>query len=273
MGYAPSLFLPDPSGLFVPAPLPGGIQWPAGSREVRLPERPRTLVEQYWAHPEELQHYYVRDEVHGHYRKGTESRLLHLQRTTPPSQQLALAWLRDHVHRGLPRAWYQLVLGHDLHLATYATLHAHHYHAHVRDPWTGAMGWWENLGRVSQGKVTIAFRDFEVDQLQSSSSLYSSFKYHETGLSATAEANTDTALITTTAIARVAGTQTEVTADVYRSVATVTADTTETWQEHGIFNAVTGPSLMDRSLLSPTAAVVNLDTVQFTYSLTKVAEA
>jgi hypothetical protein len=30
---------------------------------------------------------------------------------------------------------------------------------------------------------------------------------------------------------------------------------------------------MDRSLISPTVAVVNLDTVQFTYVLTKNAEA
>ena len=74
-------------------------------------------------------------------------------------------------------------------------------------------------------------------------------------------------------IARATGTQTNPTASTYQSIATVTADTSETWQEHGIFNASTGPTLMDRSLISPTAPVVASDTVQFTYVLTKNAEA
>lgn len=269
MGYSASVLAPEPTGLFVPSL----VGYSPKRTEVELPSVPRTLVETYIDNPAELRRWYVRDEVHGHYRKGSEARLLHLESTRTPTQQQLLAWLRDHVSEDIPRHWYQLVLGHDLHVATYATLHVQQYHARFRDPWTGEMGWWENLGRVSQGKVTIAFRDFEVDQLQASTSLYSSFKYHEVGTSASAEANTDTALTTTTAITRVAGTQTEVTADVYRSVATVTADTTETWQEHGLFNAVTGSTLMDRSVMSPTAAVVNLDTVQFTYSLTKTAEA
>jgi hypothetical protein len=99
------------------------------------------------------------------------------------------------------------------------------------------------------------------------------YKFHEVGTSATAEANTDTALVTTTGIARVTGTQTNPTASTYQSIATVTADTTETWQEHGLFNASTSVTLMDRSLISPTVAVVNLDTVQFTYVLTLNAEA
>jgi hypothetical protein len=97
------------------------------------------------------------------------------------------------------------------------------------------------------------------------------YKYHEAGTDATAEANSQTALIVTTGIARVAGTQTNPTASTYQSIATVTADTTETWQEHGIFNASTGVTLLDRSLISPTVAVVLNDTVQFTYVLTKNA--
>jgi hypothetical protein len=53
----------------------------------------------------------------------------------------------------------------------------------------------------------------------------------------------------------------------------VTADTSETWQEHGIFNIVSAGTMMDRSLISPTVAVVASDTVTFTYELTKAAEA
>jgi hypothetical protein len=214
----------------------------------------------------------VRDDLNGHYWRNRAG-LLHRSERPVPIQQRALAWLRDHVNSELPRTWYRLVLGHDLHVSTYAELYVRHFHASERDPFTGQLGWWENVGLVSAGKVTTAFRDFEIDQLIAESSAYGDFKYHEVGTDNTAEANTQSALIVTTGIARVAGTQIEASAPVYRSVATVTADTTETWQEHGIFNALTSGVMMDRSLISPTVAVVSGDTVQFTYELTKAAEA
>lgn len=215
---------------------------------------------------------YVRDDVHGHYRADREALLWHNQKRSLWRQRL-LAWLRDHVHRNIPRAYYNLVLGHDLHVSSYAELFVRHYHASEPDPFTGRIGWWENVGRVSCGKVTTAFRDFEIDQLITETSAYGDFKFHEVGTSAAAEANTQTALTTTTGIARVTGSQVEAAADQYQSVATVTADTSETWQEHGIFNASTSGTMMDRSLISPTVAVVASDTVQFTYTLTKNAEA
>lgn len=148
-----------------------------------------------------------------------------------------------------------------------------HFHATERDPFTGELGWLENVGLVSRGKVTTAFRDFETAQLVTESSTYGDFKFHEVGTSATAEANTQTTLTTSTGIARVTGTQVDVGSGVYRSVGTVTADTSETWQEHGLFNASTSGTMMDRSLISPTVAVVASDTVTFTYELTKSAEA
>jgi hypothetical protein len=216
---------------------------------------------------------FVRDDTLGHFRAAREGLLYDVQRFSTPAQQRLLAWLRDNVSPGIPRAWYRLVLGHDLHIATWAELFMRHYHATERDPFTGEMGWWENVGLVSTGKVTTAFRDFEALNLVTDSTTYGDFKYHEVGTSATAEANTDTALVATTGIARAVGTQTNPTASTYQSIATVTADTTETWQEHGLFNASTSVTLMDRSLISPTAPVVASDTVQFTYVLTKNAEA
>jgi hypothetical protein len=216
----------------------------------------------------------VQDEHNGHYQRIRAGLLFDLDRITRQTpQQRILAMLRDHIHPGIPRAWYQLVIGHDLHVSMWAELYVRHFHATQRDPFTGEMGWWENVGRVSQGKVTTAFRDFEAGQLVTESSAYGDFKYHEVGTSATAEANTDTALIATSGIARVSGTQTNPSGSTYQSVATVTADTSETWQEHGLFNASTSGTLMDRSLISPTVAVVASDTVQFTYVLTKTAEA
>ena len=243
-----------------------------------VPQPGRTCLERYCTTPEGALAFgstgvLVRDHQFGHYFKSREHLLLHNQRHEDSRQKRILAFLRDHVDRRIPNLYYKAVLGHPLHISTYASLHVQHFHASLYDPFTGKLGFWEDVGQVSDQKVTTAFRDFEVDQLQSSTSAYGSFKYHEVGTDATAEANSQTALIVSTGIARVAGTQTEVAADQYRSVATVTADTTETWQEHGLFNASSGVTLMDRSLISPTVAVVNLDTVQFTYTLTKNAEA
>jgi hypothetical protein len=201
------------------------------------------------------------------------ARLLLRNKRETTWHRTALAFLRDKVHPGIPRAYYRAVLGHDLHVSTHAELYAVHHHATERDPETGRWGWTEDVGRVSAGKVTTAFRDFEIDNLVSDATSYGDYKYHEVGTSAQAEANTDTALITTTGIARATGTQIEASAAVYRSVAPVVADSTETWQEHGLFNNTTGATLMDRSLISPTVAVVSLDTVTFTYEVTKTAEA
>lgn len=218
---------------------------------------------------------FVRDDVNGHYRPERAHLLLeNWKHPSQSMQQRTLVWLRDNVHREIPRWWYELVLGHDLHISTFATLHVKHFHATQIDPFTGRMGWLENVGLVSRKKVTIAFRDFEIDQLITDSTAYGDFKFHRPGTSATAEANTDTALVADAGL-EATGTQVEQAADQYRTVATVTADATETWQEHSVRNATgaAGGTMMDRSLISPTVPVVNLDQVTFTYTLTKNAEA
>lgn len=220
-----------------------------------------------------LRKLYVRDDQNGHFLRSREALLLENEKRSRWRQEL-LAWLRDNVHHGIPRWYYNLVLGHDLHVSAYGTLHVKHFHAHQIDPFTGKMGWLENIGLVSAGKVTVAFRDFEIDQLISESAAYGDFKFHRVGTSAQAESNADTALITDAGL-EATGTQVEAAADQYRSVAAITADSTETWQEHSIRNATgpTGGTMMDRSLISPTVPVVNLDQVTFTYTLTKNAEA
>jgi hypothetical protein len=217
----------------------------------------------------------IRDDVNGHYRIEREQLLVPKLSHWGWRQEI-LAWMRDHVNHKIPRWYYNFVLGHDLHVSTFAQLHVKHFHAHERDPFTGEMGWLENVGLVSQGKVTSAFINYESLMLVTDSTVIGDFKYHETGTSATAEANTDTALVTTaitgSLAARVAGTQTNPTSPTYQSVATLTATGSATWQEHGLFSAATGVTLMDRSLISPTVAVVSSDTVQFTYTLTKTPE-
>ena len=213
----------------------------------------------------------VRDDALGHYRPERKGLLLeHRKRST--WRQTALAWVRDHVSPSAPRWYYQTVIGHDLHLSVLAELDVKHFHATQPDPFTGRLGWTENVGLVSSGKVTTAFRDNIVDNLVTDTTAFGDYKFHEVGTDNTAEANSQTALIATTGIARATGTQVEAASDQYRSVATVTADATETWQEHGIFNIVTAGVLMDRSLISPTVSVVASDQVTFTYTITIVAE-
>jgi hypothetical protein len=135
-------------------------------------------------------------------------------------------------------------------------------------------GWWEDVGRVSQGKVTTAFRDFLALMLVTDATTIGDFKFQRPGTGTTAEANTQTALVTDAGL-EATGNQTNPTASTYQSVATVTADSTETWEEHSIRNATgaAGGTMLDRSLISPTVSVVNLDTVEFTYVLTLNAEA
>ena len=210
----------------------------------------------------------------GHYSREREQYLYH-NATRSMWRKQALTFLRDHVNPAIPRWYYQLMLGHDLHLSTSAELYVRHYHTTERDPFTGLMGWMENVGLVSRGKVTGEFRDFTIDNLVSDTTEFGDFKFHRPGLTATAEDNTDTVLASDAGLTAT-GTQLEgATADIYKSVATVTADATETWNEH-VINSQTGAGggiLMDRSAFTPTVSVVNLDTVEFTYQLTLNEEA
>lgn len=133
-------------------------------------------------------------------------------------------------------------------------------------------GFVEDLGWLSGAKVTTAFVGEEVAELTSTTGTeYADFDFHEVGTSSAAESNAHTALTTSTGIARATGTPTDAN-PIYRNVASITADTTETWQEHGIFNNSTGVAMMDRNLTGG-QAVVNLDVVEYTYELTKNPEA
>lgn len=226
----------------------------------------------------------VRGHGAGHYRRSRR-RYLHQNKRRSTWRRVLLAWLRDNVWTGIPRWYYQLTLGHDIHRSDEAELYVRHFHYAQPDPFTGELeyheirgrglvpGWWENVGRVSRGKVTIAFRTFEIGQLVAESAEYGDYKFHRPGLGTNAEANTDTALQTD---AGLEATGTQIDADpIYRSVATVTADVSETWEEHSIRSqsGAAGGTMMDRSLISPNVSVVVNDTVEFTYEISKNAEA
>jgi len=124
----------------------------------------------------------------------------------------------------------------------------------------------EQFGLVSTRVVTTAGVNAIVDAFQNTVEL-ENFKYHAMGTNNTAENASDTALGAEVE-SRVAGTQTEgASANIYRTVATITATASRAVVEHGIFSASSAGTLLDRSVFS----VINLangDSIQFTYELT-----
>ena len=91
-------------------------------------------------------------------------------------------------------------------------------------------------GLVSCRLVTTAFAAYIVDSLQDSTTdPMDDFKFHAVGTGTTAEANTQTALVTKIE-SRVTGTQIEgASTNIYKSVATVTFTGTHAVAEHGLF--------------------------------------
>lgn len=118
--------------------------------------------------------------------------------------------------------------------------------------------------------VTTAFVSFVVDQLQTETSVFGDFKYHDSGVGGTAENAGDTAIETTDGESRVAGTQTEASATAYQSVGTITYSTSKAIVEHGLFNDASAGTLMDRTVFSA-INVGNGDSIQFTYTITLTA--
>ena len=135
------------------------------------------------------------------------------------------------------------------------------------------------LGLASVAVVTTAGVGFIVDAFQNIVEL-EAMNFHGFGTGGAAEAVGNTALTTelTTQYAtdntRPTGTQSEPSANVYRTVATLDPDADVAITEHGIFSqaATGGGVLLDRSLFS----VINLsgaggDTLQATYDFTVTA--
>ena len=123
-----------------------------------------------------------------------------------------------------------------------------------------------NYGVLGYRVVTTAFVSFVVDQLQTETSVFGDFKYHDAGVGTTAENAADTAIETTDGESRATGTQTESAATAYRSVGTISYTSSKAITEHGLFNDSSAGTLMDRTVFSA-VNVVSGDSVQFTYTL------
>jgi hypothetical protein len=137
-----------------------------------------------------------------------------------------------------------------------------------------ANGMREDYGVVSRRVVTDTGVGFIVDAFQNSVEL-EIMKYHGVGTGTTAEAATQTALITesTTALnpdsTRATGSLTEgATANIYKTVGTLAFDGSAAITEHAICSTASGAYVMlDRSKFDA-INVVSGDSIEFTYQLT-----
>ena len=138
-----------------------------------------------------------------------------------------------------------------------------------------ANGEWIDYGTVCYRVVTDAGVAFIVDDMDNSATDITTLNFHGVGTGGTAEAAANTALVTesTTALnpdsTRATGTKTQPSANILRSVGTVTFDGSAAITEHGIFSqaATGGGTLLDRSLFAA-INVAPADSIQFTYDLT-----
>lgn len=132
-----------------------------------------------------------------------------------------------------------------------------------------------DLGCVSKRVVTTAGVNYMRDDFAAGAggADISLFKYHACGTGTTAEAITDTALVTecTTALnpdsTRGVGTQVNSVSKTYTTVATLTFDAAAAVTEHGLFSAASAGTLWDRSVFAA-VNVASGESIQFSYSLT-----
>jgi len=128
-----------------------------------------------------------------------------------------------------------------------------------------------DLGLLSSRYITDAYAEYYINCLLGTETGIADFKYHDSGTGTTAEAVGNTTLETPTGIARVTGTQVQgATVKTFQSIATITYDGNYEITEWGIFNALTGNTLMDRAVFTA-RSVANGYQFQFTYNHTALS--
>jgi hypothetical protein len=125
---------------------------------------------------------------------------------------------------------------------------------------------------VAMGLVTTAGVNYMASDFASGgvTPTISGMKFHDSGTGVTAAAIGDTALQTGTGNARVSGTASNPSANIYQSVATLPYTATAAITEWGLFSASTTGTMWDHRVFSA-INVVNGDSIQFTYKLTIAA--
>ena len=182
----------------------------------------------------------------------------------PSAKWFAKQWVRLDHWKGLIGHYAGLFLGKNLGFGVFVSaLRAVHV--------DGVTGVRTDYGVVSRRVVTTAWVNFLVDQLQTESSEFGDLKFHDSGVGTTAAAIGDTDIETTDGESRVTGTQVEgASANIYKSVGTITYTTTKAITEHGIFTQSSGGTLGDRHVFSA-INVVNTDQIEFSYEMTYAA--
>ena len=117
--------------------------------------------------------------------------------------------------------------------------------------------------------ITTAYVTFLALMHQTDATTIGDFKYHDSGIGTGAEAVGDVGLGTPWGGARDVGTQVAST-NTYTSVATTTYNATKAITEHGLFNASTSVTLMDRTLFAA-INVVDTNQIQWTFVVTFTA--
>lgn len=126
----------------------------------------------------------------------------------------------------------------------------------------------EDYGLVSRRVVTTAWvTAMATLMFDGTGPAATSYDNHDSGVGVTAESSANTDIETTDGEARVAGTPSNPAAGQYRNVGTIAYTTTKAITEHGLFSALTGGTLLDRSVFA-VINVANGDSIQFTYTLT-----
>ncbi len=123
-----------------------------------------------------------------------------------------------------------------------------------------------DLGLASVNVVTTAGVNYVIDSIQALTTI-SNLKWHASGTNSAAEAVGNTALGAEVG-SRVSGTQTEgASANIYKTVATLTYGSSLSIVEHGLFSASSAGTLFDRTVF--TAIAVDTSTgIEFTYEWT-----
>lgn len=94
--------------------------------------------------------------------------------------------------------------------------------------------------------------------------------WHDSGTGTTAPTVNDTAMQTPTGNARISGTQSNSSSNVYQTVASLSYGTTFAITEWGLFTATSGPTMWDHRTFTAINVVAG-DSIQFTYQLTVVS--
>ena len=133
-------------------------------------------------------------------------------------------------------------------------------------------GKFKDYGLVSVKLVTTVFAEYLVDCMTTSGDPIDTFHFHKMGAGSSAEGANETTLVTQQVGAQTgtdgaAAATHGATSSIFTTIGTLTAGSAYGCREHGVFNASTGGTLLDRSVVTNIELAIE-DVVTWTYNLT-----